>query len=155
MPITLSDHILIIASFLRSKIVERLSMFLLFGCTSNSRVIYGDLTFSGWKRLILAEFPRQFLNALIVSDLYSQSSKKPENGKKLFQTISSAFESQTQEGRVYLSLQCITITIWIISALGLLIAFFVYIPLLCTIRGNLKEYCVHKVDKRYVCFNLQ
>jgi hypothetical protein len=29
-------------------------------------------------------------------------------------------------------------------------ATLVYIPLLCHIQGNLKEYCCHKVDKRYV-----
>jgi hypothetical protein len=30
----------------------------------------------------------------------------------------------------------------------LIVAFFVYIPLLTKIRGNLKEYCCHKIDKR-------
>jgi hypothetical protein len=47
-----------------------------------------------------------------------------------------------------LTLQAITVTIWLASFLQLVIAAFIYIPLLCAIRGNLKEYCVHKIDKR-------
>jgi hypothetical protein len=33
------------------------------------------------------------------------------------------------------------------SLLLLIIAALCYIPLLCYIQGNLKEYCCHKVDK--------
>ncbi|KAJ3373994.1 hypothetical protein HDU91_000050 [Kappamyces sp. JEL0680] len=108
--------------------------------------------FKGWKRLILAEFPRQFLNALVVYDLFNTS--LASHNHNLFESIQGMFydssnpKANSPEKIIYLSLQCITITIWLISALGLLIAFFIYIPLLCNIRGNLKEYCVHKVDKR-------
>jgi hypothetical protein len=41
-----------------------------------------------------------------------------------------------------------TVTIWFISFANLIVAFFIYIPLLCRIRGNLKEYACHKIDKR-------
>ncbi|KAJ3300517.1 hypothetical protein HK104_011023 [Borealophlyctis nickersoniae] len=41
-----------------------------------------------------------------------------------------------------------TVVIWTISAIQLIIAAWIYIPLLFKIRGNLKEYCCHKVDKR-------
>jgi uncharacterized membrane protein len=44
----------------------------------------------------------------------------------------------------------LTFGFWALRMLSLLAAFFVYIPLLCEIRGNLKEYCVHKIDKRYI-----
>jgi hypothetical protein len=40
-----------------------------------------------------------------------------------------------------------TVLIFIGSALLLVVAGILYIPLLCYIRGNLKEYCCHKVDK--------
>lgn len=43
-----------------------------------------------------------------------------------------------------------TLTIWVISAALLLIAAILYVPLLCYIQGNLKEYCCHKADKRCV-----
>lgn len=43
-----------------------------------------------------------------------------------------------------------TVVIFAISAVCLLVAAVIYVPLLCTIQGNLKEYCCHKVDKRCV-----
>jgi hypothetical protein len=54
------------------------------------------------------------------------------------------------ETKLLLVLQMFTITAWVVSFLGLFFAFCTYIPLVTlSIRGNLKEYCVHKVDKRY------
>lgn len=41
-----------------------------------------------------------------------------------------------------------TLTIWTICAFLLLVAGILYVPLLCYIQGNLKEYCCHKADKR-------
>ncbi|KIJ37415.1 hypothetical protein M422DRAFT_781768 [Sphaerobolus stellatus SS14] len=41
-----------------------------------------------------------------------------------------------------------TVVVFIISLLLLIAAGVFYIPLLCYIRGNLKEYCCHKIDKR-------
>lgn len=41
-----------------------------------------------------------------------------------------------------------TVVIWCGSAILLAIAALMYVPLLCYIRGNLKEYCCHKIDKR-------
>lgn len=40
-----------------------------------------------------------------------------------------------------------TVLIFVGSLLLLIAAAIFYIPLLCSIRGNLKEYCCHKVDK--------
>ena len=52
-----------------------------------------------------------------------------------------------------LSTMLFTVVIFAISAVCLLVAAVIYVPLLCTIQGNLKEYCCHKVDKRCVaCF---
>jgi hypothetical protein len=41
-----------------------------------------------------------------------------------------------------------TLGIFCAKALSLLVAVLVYIPLVFRIKGNLKEYCVHKIDKR-------
>jgi Fungal potassium channel len=43
-----------------------------------------------------------------------------------------------------------TVVIFTGSAVLLIIAAVMYVPLLCYIKGNLKEYCCHKVDKRSV-----
>jgi hypothetical protein len=40
-----------------------------------------------------------------------------------------------------------TVTVFVFSLLLLIIAAILYVPLLCYIQGNLKEYCCHKVDK--------
>ena len=98
--------------------------------------------FRGWKRLILAEFPRQFLNALILYDIFQQKQRT------VVQTVQKLVQLQEKTVLVFVTLQLMTVTIWIISFMGLFMAFLVYIPLLCNIRGNLKEYCVHKIDKR-------
>ena len=50
------------------------------------------------------------------------------------------------------ALSTLTISLWLISFVTLIIATFIYIYLLFSIRGNLKEYCVHKFDKRWVYF---
>jgi hypothetical protein len=46
------------------------------------------------------------------------------------------------------ALSTLTVSLWLISFVTLIIAALVYIYLLFSIRGNLKEYCVHKFDKR-------
>ena len=48
-----------------------------------------------------------------------------------------------------------TVVVWIGSAILLLIAAVMYIPLLCYIQGNLKEYCCHKIDKRFVSLSFR
>ncbi|KAH9271337.1 hypothetical protein BASA83_006427 [Batrachochytrium salamandrivorans] len=111
--------------------------------------------FKGWKRLLLAEFPRQFLNAISILVTLDSCTKKDFRNDFLIFKLGKAYGSAMQlSGAEYstkkatLILSTITVTVWIVSALSLLLAFFMYIPLLCTIRGNLKEYCVHKIDKR-------
>jgi hypothetical protein len=47
-----------------------------------------------------------------------------------------------------LLLTSLVVFIWLFTLVTLVIAFFVYLFLLQSIRGNLKEYCVHKIDKR-------
>jgi Fungal potassium channel len=57
-------------------------------------------------------------------------------------------EFSTLQG-VVLSFMLLTVAIWCLSAIRLALAGLLYWPLLvCHIRGNLKEYCCHKVDKR-------
>ncbi|GAA6063820.1 hypothetical protein JCM10212_002577 [Sporobolomyces blumeae] len=96
-------------------------------------------TFKGWKRLLLADAPRQVINAIT---LYSFG--KSEN----FTTDLSVYFSGSILKDGVIVTMVFTTVIWIGSALLLLIAAIMYVPLLCYIQGNLKEYCCHKVDKR-------
>jgi hypothetical protein len=96
---------------------------------------------SGWKRLLLAEGPRQVLNAIT---LYSVA--KNENFSLDIHLYQQKFS--TVQG-VVMSFMVLTVAIWALSFIRLLVAGLLYWPLLvCHIRGNLKEYCCHKVDKR-------
>jgi Fungal potassium channel len=95
----------------------------------------------GWKRLMLAEGPRQVLNAIT---LYSVAKDND------FSFNISVYQKKysTVQG-VVMSFMLLTVAIWALSFIRLLVAGLLYWPLLCChIRGNLKEYCCHKVDKR-------
>ncbi|KAI0750915.1 hypothetical protein C8Q80DRAFT_1217821 [Daedaleopsis nitida] len=99
-------------------------------------------TFKSWKRLLFADGPRQSINALT---LYAFYLSKQDQGdwydiKKYFDgtLITSALTVST----------AFTVFVFAFSLLMLIIAGICYIPLLCHIQGNLKEYCCHKVDKR-------
>ncbi|KAI5476019.1 hypothetical protein MNV49_000491 [Pseudohyphozyma bogoriensis] len=96
-------------------------------------------TFKGWKRLLLADAPRQVINGIT---LYSFGKAKD---------WTTDFSDYTG-GSIYTAGVIITmifsVVVWVGSAILLLIAAAMYVPLLCYIQGNLKEYCCHKVDKR-------
>ncbi|PLW40174.1 hypothetical protein PCASD_12277 [Puccinia coronata f. sp. avenae] len=96
-------------------------------------------TFKGWKRLLLADAPRQVINGIT---LYSFA-----RSVKFTTDISKWYDGSFAKASVLLSM-AFTVTIWIGSFVLLMAAAFLYVPLLCYIQGNLKEYCCHKVDKR-------
>jgi hypothetical protein len=98
-------------------------------------------TLKGWKRMIFADGPRQFLNALTLWDLiiHSQSFNWLEllpNGTENFAKRSTFLTT------------AISCMLWALSAVLTVVACLLYVPLLCNIRGNLKEYVCHKIDKR-------
>ena len=88
---------------------------------------------------LLADAPRQVINAIT---LYSFG--KSEN----FTTNLSVYFSGSILRDGVIVTMVFTVVMWLGSALLLLIAAVCYVPLLCYIQGNLKEYCCHKVDKR-------
>ncbi|EGG03871.1 uncharacterized protein MELLADRAFT_72500 [Melampsora larici-populina 98AG31] len=96
-------------------------------------------TFKGWKRLLLADAPRQVINGLT---LYSFA-----RSVGFTTDIHKWYDGSFAKASVLVSM-IFTVTIWVGSFILLLIAAFMYVPLLCYIQGNLKEYCCHKVDKR-------
>ncbi|KAI0335579.1 hypothetical protein GY45DRAFT_1413167 [Cubamyces sp. BRFM 1775] len=99
-------------------------------------------TFKSWKRLLFADGPRQTINALT---LYAFYLSKEDDGP--FWKISKYFDGDLITSALTVS-TAFTVFVFCLSLLMLIIAGICYIPLLCHIQGNLKEYCCHKVDKR-------
>ncbi|WVW78165.1 hypothetical protein I302_100116 [Kwoniella bestiolae CBS 10118] len=97
-------------------------------------------TFKGWKRLLLADGPRQSINALVLySFAYAYG----------FQTSDiPAYWDNSAITAMLLFSMIATVLIFAGSLLLLIVAAVCYVPLLCYIQGNLKEYVCHKVDKR-------
>ncbi|KAJ3021528.1 hypothetical protein HKX48_008290 [Thoreauomyces humboldtii] len=165
--------------------------FCLFSTIESTRKVIDEVafwvffTFRGWKRLLLAELPRQFLNFLLLADAYRKIMDTPSSsGDNTFcakdqitgqfvpdttQTPNALnqypckyqtsvdlvptfvwlmFKQPSKTAAIGVWLASITVAMWALSAFLLVCAFIVYIPLLFNIRGNLKEYCCHKVDKR-------
>jgi hypothetical protein len=103
----------------------------------------------GWKRLLLADAPRQFFVASTLYDIANQAltnNKKEKTFVNYFLVFGEIKE--TPVVLAYYALASLTVLIWLFTFISMLIAAVVYMFLLCSIRGNLKEYCVHKIDKR-------
>jgi len=100
-------------------------------------------TFKSWKRLLLADGPRQTINALT---LYSIYLAKKNDGP--WYDAPKYFRGNSLSTSALTATTFFTFVIFVGSALLLIIAGICYIPLLCYIQGNLKEYVCHKVDKR-------
>lgn len=100
-------------------------------------------TFKGWKRIILAEGPRQAINALT---LYAFYLARHDNGP--WYDFGKYFAGNTLITTALTISTGFTVLVFALSLIMLIVAGICYIPLLCYIQGNLKEYCCHKVDKR-------
>ncbi|THH33657.1 hypothetical protein EUX98_g548 [Antrodiella citrinella] len=100
-------------------------------------------TFKSWKRLLLADGPRQAINALT---LYAFYLSKRDDGA--WYDVGKYFAGNDFETSALTVTTAFTTLVFAGSLLVLVVAGVCYIPLLCHIQGNLKEYCCHKVDKR-------
>ncbi|KAJ7507688.1 hypothetical protein B0H11DRAFT_1968116 [Mycena galericulata] len=110
--------------------------------TSDDFAFFVFFVFKSWKRVLLADGPRQTINALTLYAVWLAKHKDAGwNIPKYFtgNTISTSLLTVTT---------FFTVVVFLGSLGLLLVAGICYIPLLCYIRGNLKEYCCHKVDKR-------
>ncbi|KAI8375792.1 hypothetical protein BD560DRAFT_391923 [Blakeslea trispora] len=109
-------------------------------------IFYVFYTLKGWKKVIVAQSPRQIIAGMTAyAILYSAWSD--QNGHFHFVTDWDVYGSDWQQ-RVTLILMCFTCLLWLFSALSIALAVFLYFFVLCQIQGNLKEYCCHKIDKR-------
>jgi len=123
--------------------------FCFFDHISNSTKISDEFAFfvffafKSWKRLLLADGPRQTINALTLYAIYLS---KEKDG--MWYDVPKYFANNTVSTSVLMVTTSLTVVVFAGSLLVLVVAGICYIPLLCHIRGNLKEYCCHKVDKR-------
>lgn len=101
-------------------------------------------TLKGWKRLLLAEAPRQVINIVTLEALVPEW-LKIRNGSVSFNNEALG-DSLVQ--KVLTCTMAFSVLVFSISFILVCVAVVLYIPLFCHIRGNLKEYCCHKVDKR-------
>ncbi|KAI8869127.1 hypothetical protein GQ42DRAFT_124226, partial [Ramicandelaber brevisporus] len=111
-------------------------------------------TLRSWKRFVFAESPRHVINGItlgwifkhVIDDMY-----KKHNGHGSFKSFGESMSSYMDGDPVrWLSFGTITFTfvLYLISAFTMMAAALIYIPLVMSVRGNIKEYCCHKIDKR-------
>jgi len=101
-------------------------------------------TFKDWTRLIFADGPRQAINGLT---LYAVWLVRKEN-EGAWYDVTKYFKDNSLSTTALTLSALFTVVVFLGSFLILIVAALCYIPLLFHIRGNLKEYCCHKVDKR-------
>ena len=101
-------------------------------------------TFKTWKRTLLADGPRQSVNAYI---LYNILTAYDWNPTKLPEYWNDGSDKSVITALLLFAMM-ITVLIFLIGLAQIIVAAVCYIPLLFYIQGNLKEYVCHKVDKR-------
>ncbi|KAI9592291.1 hypothetical protein BDF19DRAFT_451930 [Syncephalis fuscata] len=95
----------------------------------SANFIYFQL--KGWKRLLFVNSPRQILNVIIGNSGVNTNIRSHRVGKTLPEITAT-----------------ISYILWLITIASVIIACLLYHPTVSRIRGNLKEYVCHKIDKR-------
>lgn len=93
-----------------------------------------NFDFLGWKRLLLADAPRQAINALTLYAVYTMK----RDPKLHFYEVTQYFAGNTMSTTALVLTALFTVLVCAGSLLLLVIAGICYIPLLLHIRGNLK-----------------
>ncbi|KAI7897966.1 uncharacterized protein BX663DRAFT_526612 [Cokeromyces recurvatus] len=123
--------------------------FCLFRKINNSRKSIDSIAFfvfftlKSWKKILLAEAPRQVINVVTLKTIIPKWIHI-SNGV----LINNDGLGKNTIQRIMTGTMVFSTAIFAISFILLCAAAIIYIPVLCHIQGNLKEYCCHKVDKR-------
>jgi hypothetical protein len=88
----------------------------------------------GWKRLLLADGPRQAINAITLYSFFLVKSKE----KGDWDDLDKYFGGRDLIANILMCVMIFTVLIFACSLLLLGVAGVCYVPLLCIIRGNLK-----------------
>ncbi|ORX98150.1 hypothetical protein K493DRAFT_214713 [Basidiobolus meristosporus CBS 931.73] len=92
----------------------------------------------GWKRMFFAEAARRFVNGYTL--FFSIKGNVSH--------LNTWYLDLPIDKKISLVTMGVPCLLFIVSAIKTIFAAILYIPLVCEIRGNLKEYCCHKIDKR-------
>ncbi|KAG0362110.1 hypothetical protein BG005_006605 [Podila minutissima] len=132
----------------------------LFAQINNSKKTVDEVAFfcffkfRNWKRLILADAPRQVINATILfqtfrGHFYIYKNNSTQGNIFDWNTIIDEKDSDLRLFKqIALGAMIFTVFMFAMSLIMLITAVVMYIPLVSHIQGNLKEYCCHKIDKR-------
>ncbi|KAJ1977476.1 Potassium transporter [Dimargaris verticillata] len=111
--------------------------------TKDNMAFFVFFSLKSWKRVLFAEAPRQVINGLFLVynfiRVYNENNGFPSDPYKY---------ADTKLQMMSMGVMAFTVIIFVISSFIILAACVLYVPLVLDIRGNLKEYCCHKVDKR-------
>lgn len=137
----------------RTYCVKSYSHFCFFSQVNNSTTFKDSFAFwiffrlKGYKRLLLAEAPRQVISLLTIIDKLKIGTKLDSIRKVNLNVVLRINKSDFVESMAF-NLMMFSFIVFAISLLILAVAFAFYLPFLCVIKGNLKEYVCHLVDKR-------
>ena len=119
-----------------------------------------DLWILAWLRVLVAEGPRQVINAMTLyevlqADLIPTGEHAPPKGTSQFSqfwnNIEALGEESLQQALILLAM-LFTFIIWVFSILSLLLSLTLYVLFLWhhipTQDGSLSRYCLRKIDRR-------
>ena len=122
--------------------------------------LFTYFSFEAWTRVVLAEGPRQVINALTLwsvlqAELIPVGEHAPDNDHtavaQFFVNVQILAKASTQQATILFGMLYVLI-IWAFSALSLIIAFLMYITFLWhhipSADGSLSKFCQRKVEKR-------
>ncbi|KAI9218198.1 hypothetical protein BC828DRAFT_389280 [Blastocladiella britannica] len=111
----------------------------------------------GWTRLLFAETPRHTINLLFLSYQFWVTGLDPVSRNW---TMKRAFDTQFRPkdsngnlaanvgSQFSVVVMAFVAGMYLINLFSTVVAAIIYVPLLCRMRGNLKEYVCHLIDKR-------
>ncbi|KAL1649554.1 Potassium transporter [Diplodia intermedia] len=117
-------------------------------------------SFKGAFRIVLAEGPRQVVNAVTLwaamkADLLPEGDHAETDGRSSLEQFwfnVKLLADEQQEQAIILSTMLFTLVIWVFAVLGLILAGVLYVLFLWhyipSVDGTLANYCRRKVDKR-------
>ncbi|KAI9187697.1 Potassium transporter [Blastocladiella emersonii ATCC 22665] len=114
--------------------------------TSDQVALFVFFRLKGWKRLLFAETPRHLINAALLSFHVWETGKDSRGNFDMDRFVANSKATMTTQFGVFV--MAFVLTMYMINLLSTILAALVYVPLLCRMRGNLKEYVCHLIDKR-------
>ncbi|ORZ30719.1 hypothetical protein BCR44DRAFT_133792 [Catenaria anguillulae PL171] len=119
--------------------------------SSDQMALFVFFRLKDWKRLMFAETPRHLVNFLFLSHHIIKNGtvgKSFEMMRFVRKEFGGSDITSTITSRMGVIIMAFVFTMYAINLISTIIASLLYLPLLCKIRGNLKEYVCSRIDKR-------